>query len=171
MYFLVKRAQHHDKDAFVELMEQNKQSMYKTAKCYLHSEEDIADAMQETVLSCYENIGALKERRYFKTWLIRILINKCNDILKKNQKYCLLEEFPEQADEEQSEKNLEFEEVMNALDEKYRTILMLYYAEGFQIKEIAQILDLPENTVKTRLARGRKMFSREYRQEIALERR
>lgn len=171
MYFLVKRAQREDKEAFVELMERNKQAMYKTAKGYLDSEEDIADAMQETILSCYENIGNLKERRYFKTWLIRILINKCNDILRKNQKYCLLEEFPEAGEVCRSTENLEFEEMINALDEKYKIILLLYYAEGFRIREIAQILDLSENTVKTRLARGRRLFSREYEQALVPERR
>ncbi len=61
-------------------MEMNKQSMYKVAKSYLRYEEDVADAMQETILICYEKLGDLKEPKYFKTWMIRILINKCKDI-------------------------------------------------------------------------------------------
>lgn len=60
------------------------------------------------------------------------------------------------------EQNLEFEELMSALDEKYRVILTLYYVEGFNTREIAEILEIAENTVKTRLVRGRKQFSREY---------
>lgn len=61
--------------------------------------------------------------------------------------------------------NYEFYELLNSLDEKYRLILILYYVEGFKIREIAQILDLEENTVKTRLSRGRKEAAREYRFE------
>ena len=55
-------------------------------------------------------------------------------------------------------KNCEFKELMRSLDEKYRTVLLLYYGEGFKISEIAQLLDMEENTVKTRLTRGRKKF-------------
>ena len=82
MNYLIKKARQGDTDAFVELMERQKQSMYKVARSYLHREEDIADAMQETVLDCYEKLGQLKSDRYFSTWLIRILINNCNDILR-----------------------------------------------------------------------------------------
>lgn len=60
---------------------------------------------------------------------------------------------------------------MNNMDEKYRVILTLYYSEGFKIREIAQILDMDENTVKTRLARGRRQFANLYQMEPAVERR
>ena len=78
--YLVKKAQRNDKEAFVELMELNKQSMYKIAKSYLRSDEDVADAMSDTILACYEKISDLREPKYFKTWMTRILINKCKDI-------------------------------------------------------------------------------------------
>ena len=58
--------------------------------------------------------------------------------------------------------NYEFQEFINSLDEKYITLLLLYYGEGFKIKEIAQILEMDENTVKTRLSRGRKKFEHAY---------
>ncbi len=82
MKYLIKRAQKRDDQAFLELMEIEKQDMYKVARSYLRSPEDIADAIQETIVTCYEKIDGLKEPKYFKTWLIRILINKCNDILR-----------------------------------------------------------------------------------------
>ena len=126
MKFLVKKAKRHDNDAFVELMESQKLTMYKVARSYLKSDDDVADAIQETILTCYEKIDSLENEQFFKTWLIRILINKCIE---------------------------------------YRTILILYYVEGFKIREIAQILDMDENTVKTRLSRGRKAAAREYRIE------
>ena len=69
---LVKRAKKGDAEAFITLIEENKQSMYKVAKGFLRNEEDIADAMAQTVLDCYEKIGTLKQSSYFKTWMIRI---------------------------------------------------------------------------------------------------
>lgn len=75
--------------------------------------------------------------------------------------------MPEEGGTCTSLENYEFYELLNALDEKYRIILILYYVEGFKVREIAQILDLEENTVKTRLSRGRKQLAREYRFEPA----
>ena len=140
--YLVKRAQKRDDQAFVELMEIEKQDMYKVARSYLRSPEDIADAIQETITTCYEKIDGLKEPKYFKTWLIRILINKCRDILRLERNETFKDVFLEQGEVCMAYQNCEFEELMNQLDEKYRIILLLYYAEGVKIREIAQILEL-----------------------------
>lgn len=167
MKFLVKRAKRHDNDAFVELMESQKLAMYKIARSYLKSDDDIADAIQETILTCYEKLDSLENEQFFKTWLVRILINKCIDILNIGRRECPTEQLPERGGNCVSLENYEFYQLLNSLDEKYRTILILYYVEGFKIKEIAQILDMDENTVKTRLSRGRKEAAREYRFEPA----
>ena len=160
MKYLVKKAQKHDKQAFVELMELEKQNMYKVARSYLNCQEDIADAIQETIVTCYEKIDSLKNPEFFRTWLVRILINKCKDILRSGRREYLLETFPEQEDTCMELLNYEFEELIGQMDDKYRIVLLLYYSEGFKVREIAQILDLEESTVKTRLARGRKQFEK-----------
>lgn len=167
MRFLIKRARKRDKAAFVELIEQQKTAMYKIAGSYLRSEDDIADAIQDTVLACYEKIGSLQNDRYFKTWLTRILINKCMDVLRRGNKEYPFAEVPECGESCMELENYEFYELLNSLDEKYRIILVLYYAEGFKIREIAQILELEENTVKTRLSRARRQLAKEYGQEAA----
>jgi len=159
---LVIKAQKKNEEAFVKLMELNKQGMYKVAKSYLSYEEDVADAMQETILTCYEKLDTLRNPQYFKTWMTRILINKCKDILQKNRELCLMDEMPEVLEKSMAQENIEFMELLNSLDEKYRTILILYYVEGFKTREIAEILEMNEYTVKTRLARARKNFAREY---------
>ena len=84
MNLLVRKARRHDKDAFVKLMEQNGESMYKVGKPILKNDEDAADAMQETTLVCWEKTGMLREDRFFKTWMMRILINQCNAIYRQN---------------------------------------------------------------------------------------
>lgn len=156
--YLVKRARMGDAQAFIELIEANKQSMYKVARSYFSNEEDIGDAIQDTIETCYRSLGDLKQERYFRTWLIRILINKCIDIIRKNRRENPAEMFPDQGICDPALSNCEFEELMRSLDEKYRTVLLLYYSEGFKISEIAQLLDMEENTVKSRLSRGRKKF-------------
>lgn len=168
---LIKKAKQGDADAFVALMEQQKQSMYKVARSYLHREEDIADVIQDTILDCFEKIGQLKNNHFFSTWLIRILINNCKDLLRAKKKEMPIETFLEQGETCRELFQCEFEELMNNMDEKYRVILTLYYSEGFKIREIAQILDMDENTVKTRLARGRRQFANLYQMEPAVERR
>ena len=72
---LVQKAKQHDKIAFTVLIEQNTKSMYKVAKAILKNDEDVADALQDTILTCWEKIGTLEKNEFFKTWLIRILIN------------------------------------------------------------------------------------------------
>ncbi len=143
---------------FIQLVESNKQSMYKIARSYLSNDEDIADAIQDAIESCWRNLDQLDKPAYFRTWMTRILIHKCIDIIRKNRREHPVSDFPEYGAEHKDLDNYEFSELMKSLDEKYRTILLLYYGEGFKISEIAQLLDMEENTVKTRLSRGRQKF-------------
>ena len=83
---LVKRAKNKDEKAFDELILSIKEEMYLIAKTRLYSDDDIADAMQETILQCFKNLHRLKNNTFFKTWVIRILINECNKIHKKRSK-------------------------------------------------------------------------------------
>lgn len=159
--FLVKRAANGDKDAFIELMEQEKVRMYKVAYCYLHNDADIADAMQETVLAVYEKIGTLKNYRYFRTWMTRILINKCMDILREYQHQNMLIRSAE-PEIRVDEHLAEFKDVLDQIDEKYRIILVLRYVYGMKTKEIARVLQLNENTVNTRIFRGTKLLREAY---------
>lgn len=156
---LVKRAQKQDMDAFVHLIEKNKANLYKVAKSYLGNEEDVADAIQDTVLSAYEHIRELRNASYFKTWLTRILINHCNDLLKQ-KKRCQVSDQIELTNAAVPENDREFYELIGELPEDYRMIFLLYYGEEFRTSEIAQILDVNENTVKSRLRRGREKLKR-----------
>lgn len=163
MKHLVQKAQRkHDQEAFVKLMDMNRQSMIKVAKSYLNNEEDVADAVQASILACYEKLDTLRQPQYFKTWLIRIVINKCKDILRQNRELHLMDEMPEPQAVDTIQADIEFMELLQEIDEKYRTILVLYYAEGFNTREIAELLELNERTVKTRLIRARERFARQY---------
>ena len=89
---LVKRAQRGDADAFAELIQSQMQNMYKTARAMLRDDEDAADAISDTILVCWEKLKQLKKEEFFKTWMTRILINKCNDYLRQRKKVYPVEE-------------------------------------------------------------------------------
>lgn len=159
---LVKKAMEGNKDAFAQLMEMNTQSMYKVARAYFANDADVADAISETVLVCYEQLHTLQKPEYFKTWMIRILINQCNGMIRQGRKEISYSEIPDVMSEQSEYALAEFKDLLERLDEKYRLILILYYVEGFKIAEIAKLLELSGNTVKTRLRRGRYSLKSEY---------
>lgn len=159
---LVYGAMQGDKEAFVELIRQNTQAMYKVARSILSNEEDIADAIQDTILTCYEKIRTLKRPQYFKTWLTRILINHCNDIVRQGKRVLPGEIYQSSEGSQKEIEHWEFLQVLSSLDDKYRLIVVLYYVQGFPVKEIASLLDMKEATVKTRLKRGRECLRRMY---------
>ena len=156
MELLIKKAIQGDGEAFITLIDKHELSMYKTAKAILNNEEDIGDAIQETILSAYKSIKTLKNTKYFKTWLTRILINKCNDIVRSNKSIILIDQYKEEAYEEDIDGRLEFDECFEKLSSEYKLVLNLYYVEGFNSREISEILNENENTIKSRLLRGKK---------------
>ncbi len=159
---LIQRARNGDGAAFVELMESQKGTMYKVARSYLRNDADAADAMSETVLACFEKLDSLRQPQYFRTWAVRILIRKCQDILRQRGRSVPLEEAAEVGRPDPGHGRVEFLALLDSLDEKYRTVLLLYYGEGFTVREIAQAMDLKEETVKTRLKRARAGFKLAY---------
>lgn len=158
---LIKEAKAGNPDAFTRLMKSQMQNMYKTAGAILINDEDIADAISETILACWENMHSLKEDRFFKTWMTRILVNKCNDIIRKKQ-YYLDYDMPEEPYNDTGFENAEWKEALSTISEKYRLVMVLYYIEGFSTGDISGILDIPEGTVRSRLARGREQLAGAY---------
>lgn len=164
MKLLIKKAKQHDKAAFQQLMIQQGPAMYKVAKAILKNDEDVADAMQETALTCWEKIDTLKKENYFRTWMIRILINHCNAIYRQRRKTFSQEQLPEAHCQEKGYANAEWTVFLGCLDEKYRILIILYYVQGFKTREIAQILQINESTVRGRLAAARKRLEFQYRE-------
>ncbi len=161
MKILVKQAQHGDPEAFIQLMEQNRQSLVRVAKGFFRNEEDVADAVSDTILDAWEHIRELKRPEYFKTWLIRILINNCNQICRHNKKVFAAERLPEKDAGCRMESSAEFLALLEVLPEDSRLIFQLYFGEQFTTKEIAKILGMKENTVKSRLHRGKETLREE----------
>lgn len=157
---LIKRALCKDADAFTELMQL--QGMYKIARAILRDDEDAADAISETILVCWEKMGQLKKPEFFRTWMTRILINECHNILRQRKRIYPVDEMEEAPAHEDAYENVEWLEMMRGLDEKYRMVLILYYVNGLKTTEIGKVLQIPASTVRTRLARGREQMVRLY---------
>ncbi|MDZ5474603.1 sigma-70 family RNA polymerase sigma factor [Bacillus sp. 31A1R] len=154
-----------NKEAFIRIIEASESTMYRIAKSIVKSDEDCADAIQETILKAYTSIESLKEPKFFKTWLIRILINVCNQILRSKQKVIPLEGWKEPVTQTGSYDEIEVNEVVNSLNEETRMLVILYYFEDLSVKQIAQTLEIPEGTVKSRLSRARNELSRLFQYE------
>ncbi|WP_427110322.1 RNA polymerase sigma factor [Lysinibacillus xylanilyticus] len=159
---LVKKAKKGDGEAFVSLVKQYEDVLYRTASRLLNNDEDAADAMQDAIISAYEKLHTLKNDEYFNTWICKILINKCNGLLNKNKNILEINEYlpPEKGNDEFQK--IEFEDALNSLNEVYRLSLILYYIVGLNVKEISEFLKEPEGTIKSRLSRAKSILRNNY---------
>ena len=153
----VEKARNGNVDEIGNLLMENIKSMYRVAFSILKTEEEISDAISNTTVIVFEKMHTLKNAEFFKTWLIRILINECNKIHRQNKKIIYLENY-NQTDLVYNDKYDDFgvRQAIKKLDEDLKTMVILYYFEDFNIKEISEIQKLPEGTVKSRLSRARK---------------
>lgn len=157
---LVISAQQGNKEAFTKLIKNMESSLYKVSKAILLSHSECLDAVQETILIAYTTIHQLREPKFFKTWITRILINECNKIRKNQTKIVMLDGLSEPSINEQRDSIIDLQTAINGLDSELRTVITLYYYEDLSIKEIGSILDIAGGTVKSRLNRARtKLFN------------
>lgn len=152
----VKLAMKGNHDSFVKIIRDVEGSLYRVAKGILRSEADCADAIQDTIIKAHENIGTLKNPAYFKTWITRILINQCNTMLQQKKRIVLVPTiFDQKTGMEQINESAEVWEAIDLLPEEMKVTVILFYIEGWSLKETAEILQIAEGTVKSRLARAR----------------
>ena len=163
---IIKKAKAGDYESLEKIIEDIYQNLYKLALFRLKNEMDAQDAVQNTNILIYKNIQNLKEEKYFKVWVTKILINECNKIYNKRE-----ETFDEIKDNIGIESNdyveninskLYIIKILNTLSEKNRDIMYLYI-NNYKIKEIAKILDMKENTIKTRIKRSKKYLKDNYK--------
>lgn len=145
-----------DNYTFTQKVLDAEQTLYNIAKSILIIDTDCEDAVQNAILNAYTKLSSLKNEEYFKTWLVRILINECSTILRRQQRLAsydaaAAEAIPAPAADDYSD----LYAAITALEEKLRLPVELYYLEGFKTREIAGMLGIPENTVKTRLRAAR----------------
>ena len=155
---LIKMTSNNKEERFENLVRPLKAKLYKTGMAILNNDDDVCDAMQETLISAYKNLDSLKNEEYFVTWIIRIMINKCYDIIKTNKKITYINQKLEQNENEfyyDEHNDSIVEKALSAIPEELRLVTVLFYYDGFSIKEISDICNIPEGTVKSRLYRAK----------------
>ncbi|RST58605.1 sigma-70 family RNA polymerase sigma factor [Siminovitchia terrae] len=154
---LVKKAIKGNKECLEELLILHGDQLYRTAYLYVRNREDALDVVQETSYKAFLSIGQLKNEKFFLTWLTKILINCSYDVLKKRKKELGLSNMIELTTDEREkrEENLDLLEAINRLNEKHKNAIILFYFQDLPISEVAKVMKIPENTVKTFLSRGK----------------
>ncbi|MDG5788545.1 sigma-70 family RNA polymerase sigma factor [Evansella sp. AB-P1] len=151
----VKKAKKGHRGAFEKLVLYYQVMMYRVAKTILSRDEDCADAIQETILKAYEKISTLREPKYFKSWLIRILMNECYQIGRQRKRVVSIEEWVEPSSLDSGYEKIEVTELLHKLPSEQRELLQFYHIEDISIYDLSVIYEVPENTIKTRLRRAR----------------
>jgi RNA polymerase sigma factor (sigma-70 family) len=134
----------------------------RTAVGITGDSEMARDAVQEAFIRVYRNIESFDIDRPFKPWFFRILINECNRLLRKEPRLISLskaiDEDGMQIAAEEREDYSDLYHAIQSLKDMYRIPVVLKYLQGFSEKEIAEVLDINQNTVKSRLFKAREML-------------
>ncbi len=180
---LVRRAQTGDREAFEELVRRNQHRVFAVAGGILRRREDVEDIAQQVFVKAYFSLKRFDQRAAFSTWLYKITVNECWDLLRKKKVRPLLYESDlseEQAQQfggaeklqsgaqdisDKLEAQQRVERLLQGLDPRDRMMLILKEVEGFAIEEIAEILNLNANTVKVRLFRARRRIVSQARKQ------
>ena len=185
---LVRRAQREDKLAFEELIRRHQHRVFAVAGGILKRREDVEDIAQQVFVKAYFSLKRFDQRAAFSTWLYKITVNECWDMLRKRKVRPLV--FEADLSEEQArqvissagkskdepdisdrlETRQRVERLLDGLDERDRLMLILKEVEGFSIEEIAEVLDLNANTVKVRLFRARRRVISQAKARESLDR-
>jgi RNA polymerase sigma-70 factor (ECF subfamily) len=178
---LVRLAQQEDHAAFEELIRRHQNRVFAVAGRILHRKEDVEDVAQQSFVKAYFSLKRFDQRAAFTTWLYKITVNECWDLLRKKKVRPLV--YEAELSEEQArqyggagerastvpdirdrlENRERVERLLEGLEERDRLMLILKEVEGFSIEEIAEIMELNGNTVKVRLFRARRKISEKVR--------
>lgn len=145
-----------DKEQLGKLILASQDSMYHVAKTLLYNDADCADAISEAIVKAFSNLHTLREDRFAKTWLMRILMNECYAIMRRKKKTVFLEDYLQEEELPKKEDYSELYRAIMQLPAQMRICVTLYYLEGYRVKEIAALLQVTESTVKNRLMRARR---------------
>ncbi|WP_221388456.1 sigma-70 family RNA polymerase sigma factor [Clostridium perfringens] len=155
---LIKESMKGNKESFGILIKNNKEYLYKMAFLYAKDEQDALEVIHETVYRAFLNIEKLKKAKFFNTWITRILINVSIDFLKKKGKNEMLDESTpiiKEKCEISTEEKLDLYNAIDLLNDNYKTVIIMMYFNDMKIKYISNVMEIPENTVKTYLRRAK----------------
>ena len=180
---LVQKAQDGDKEAFELLVARHQGRVFAVAGGILRNREDVEDIAQQVFLKAYFSLKRFDQRSAFSTWLYKITVNECWDLLRKKKVRPLV--FESELSEEQAhlyqsteqradfapdvsdqlEAREQLEQWLDCLEERDRTMLVMKEVQGFTVEEIAELMEINGNTVKVRLFRARQKIAERIRRK------
>lgn len=148
-----------NKEWFTSQVHEHQDELYRLAYHILRSREDAEDALQESLFRAYSNLWQLKQPKYFKTWITKILMNACFELQRKRKNILDIDEYKEAiGTSEDITTAIVMEKAIQELDEVNRQIIFMFYYEDYSVKEISEVLNVSVMNVKQRLSRSRKML-------------
>lgn len=162
---LVRRFQEGDEAAFVELMRRHERRIYNLAHRMLGRSDDALDATQDAFLHCFRHLPSFRGEAAFSTWLYRIAVNACYDLLRRRGPARSLDAQPAEPapapdHAEQVSLAADLERALAALPADFRAVIVLHELQDLPVEQVAEVLGLPLGTVKSRLHRGRVALAR-----------
>jgi len=154
-----------DQEEYMRHVIEMEYSLYRVAKTLLRSDADCADAVQETLVKGLQAAHGLRQAEFFKTWLTRILVNTCKDMLKKQARRPVVE-IPETLPAPDTTEQQELYEAVQSIPEELRLPMVLHYLEGLTVKDVSNVLKMPYGTVKRRLFEGKNRLSALLREDM-----
>ncbi len=154
---LVKKCKKGDISSFMELLKEKQELFYKIAFTYTKNSYDAEDCISEAAIKGFEKLAQLRQEDKFYNWFTSILINICRNKYREKEKLSSEEELQNIVDSfsyNSIEDNLIVENLLNTLKQDERELLVLRYLKDYSLKEIASIMDIPLNTVKTKIYRS-----------------
>lgn len=145
---------------FSERLTAMRETLYRVSYSRLSQGCDRDDAVQETLLKAWDNRHRLNEERYMQTWVVRILINECGNIHRRRRRETPLGDVPADSRTAPPDSDIELHDALFRLREPLRLPIVLHYIEGFRVREIADMLRMPQGTVLWRLSKARKELSK-----------
>lgn len=136
--------------------------LYRICLVSLGNSADAEDAVQDTFLKYIQKAPAFESGEHEKAWLIRVAVNTCKDIIKHRRPQVDIDTIQQSAPEPESG---EVMAALMALPEKFRTVLVLHYVEGYSVAETAKMINITPSAVKMRLQKGRRLFEEAYGKE------
>ena len=151
----LKKIKNGNKTILANYLIEYSKGFYRIAYAITGNKEDAEDAISSLTIKVCEKINTLQHAEFFKTWAVRILINESKNILRRNSRNAYIDDIENAETTEINYVNVAVKDLINKLDDDFKEIIILYYYDDYSVKEISQILEIAEGTVKSRLARAR----------------
>lgn len=161
------KKKNNSEEEITELVEKYGSLIFRISYCILCNFQDAEDAVQETFLKYLTKSPEFNDEEHRKAWLIKVTANVSKNMLmfRLRRETANIEDFENIGITENDYET--FELIMN-LPAKYKIVMTLYYVEGYKSKEIAEIIDINEDTVRKRLQKGRELLKKEFEKEQLL---